>query len=273
MKQRVLIPLALCALLLTSCYRQTEEPFQQVDSAVVVADTTPTSLALVVDATGPAAADGSDASDGGGEVVTREPYITPETVPGQIDQPTPELPTQVPLIELTEAPLSVTRFILPSPTPSFEELLDPSDPCVYSIVLGDTLFRLSLAWGTTVDDIMELNLLDSDALAIGQLLLIPGCEAPAPAATATVAPVIAEPEPEEAAPAAATDAPVAADEATPAEPIDTPTLGPRIHVVSAGETLESISLRYRADVNEIIALNNLSNPDRLNVGQELLIPN
>ena len=45
-----------------------------------------------------------------------------------------------------------------------------------------------------------------------------------------------------------------------------------MHVVSAGETIASISLRYRVDVNELISYNNLTDPNRLNVGQELLIP-
>ncbi len=259
---KLLISLLLCASLLAGCYRQTEEPFQQVDSAVVV-DLTPTSLASVVEVAQTGAPNEGAVADADEAAPTRVPYITPETVPGQIAQPTPDLPTRVPLVEVTDAPLSVTRFVLPSPTLSFEEQLDPADPCVYSIVLGDTLFRLSLAWATTVQEIMDLNQLESDALAIDQLLLIPGCERSEPAATATVAPVIAEPDAD-----TADTAPVA----TEAEPEDTPTPGPRIHVVSAGETLESISLRYRADVNQIIALNNLANPDRLSVGQELLLP-
>ena len=97
--------------------------------------------------------------------------------------------------------------------------------------------------------------------------MIPDCEQSEPEPTATDAPATDAPAAGSVVTALATDA-AAAEVAI----VDTPTLGPRIHVVSAGETLESISLFYRADVNAIIALNNLSNPDRLNVGQELLIP-
>ena len=267
MKLRLFIPLMICALSLAGCYRQTEEPFQQVDSAAVGSASTPTSLASVVEEPGGAAPDQSSGTGGGAEDATREPYITPETVPGQVDQPTPDFPTPVPVLAITEAPLSITRFVLPSPTLNFEEALDPNDACVYSVLPGDTLFRLSLAWGSTVEEIMDLNLMDSDALSIGQLVLIPDCEQSEPEPTATDAPATDAPAAGSVVTALATDA-AAAEVAI----VDTPTLGPRIHVVSAGETLESISLFYRADVNAIIALNNLSNPDRLNVGQELLIP-
>ena len=269
MKLRLLIPLLICALSLVGCYRQTEEPFQQVDSAAVVSVSTPTSLAEVIDGAG-------DVAEGEPDV-TRQPYITPETVPGQVEQPTPELPTPVPALDLTDAPLSVTRFVRPSPTLNFEELLDPNDPCVYTILSGDNLFRLSLSWNTTIQDIMDLNQMESDALAIGQLLLIPGCESPEPEATATDAPS-AEDAPTEAGASDAVDTAGDAAEAATATPEteavleDTPTPGPRIHVVSSGDTLESISLLYRADVNLIIQVNELSDPDRLSVGQELLIP-
>ena len=52
MKPRLLISLILSALLLASCYRQAEEPFQQVDSAEVVEVAEPTSLAEVVEVSG-----------------------------------------------------------------------------------------------------------------------------------------------------------------------------------------------------------------------------
>lgn len=267
MKLRLLIPYLLCALALAGCYRQTEEPFQQVDSAVVADVASPTSLASIVEVSDEGTPGQSGTGEGGAEITTRLPYITPETVPGQVEQPTPALPTPATVLAQTEAPLSITRFVLPSPTLTFEEELDPADPCVYSILPGDNLFRMSLDWATTVQEIMDLNQLESDALSIGQLVLIPGCQTSAPAATATVAPIIADSEPEAAESAAPTEAPD-----TTVEILDTPTLGPRIHVVSAGETLESISLLYRVDVNRIIEINNLANPDRLNVGQELLLP-
>ncbi len=267
MKLNLLISCIFCALTLAGCYRQTEEPFQQVDSAIVEAPE-PTSPSAALEGGGEAV---------GAVVVTREAYITPETVPGQVEQAAAGAPraTQVLLAQLTVPPLDITRLAPATPTLTFEEQLDPADACVYSVLQGDTLFRLSLSWGTTVDDILQQNQLESDALSISQLLLIPGCQTEAPEPeTPADAPADA-PEPE--APASAEESappviPTASPVSEEAAPADSPTPGPRIHVVSAGDTLESISLQYRADVNALIALNNLINPDRLTVGQELEIP-
>ena len=248
MKPRLLISLLLCALLLSACYRQAEEPFQQIDGAEVVLEAT-SAIVVIDDATG-----GDAAGDGGSETATGGDFITPEPLPGQVEQPTLELITSAPLSQ------TLTPFVIPTATLSFAEQLDPGDECVYQVQAGNVLFRLALAWGTTYQTIMEVNQLDSENLSIGQLLLIPDCQPSAPAATATEAPATA----------GALELPT--DEAAPAQPDPTETARPEVHVVSAGETMESISLRYRVDVNELIALNQLSNPNRLSVGQELKLP-
>ena len=283
MKPRLLISLLLCALLLAACYRQTEDTFQQADSAEAIVVASPTSLEAEAGAE-------LDATDG-----TPVAYLTPETAPGQVEQPTLDQPTQI-VIGATSLSQTLTPFVRPTATQSFEEGLDAAHQCVYTVISGDNLYRLSLAWGTTVEAIMEASQLDSDALAIGQLLLRPGCDYATPTAVAPVSPVpvavdtatpLPEPEatvdspPEDTAEAPAEAAAEATPEATaaptieratevPPTPTATPT--PSVHVVSAGDTIESISLRYRVDVNELIALNNLANPNQLAVGQELLLP-
>jgi peptidoglycan-N-acetylglucosamine deacetylase len=45
-----------------------------------------------------------------------------------------------------------------------------------------------------------------------------------------------------------------------------------IHTVASGETLYGIALRYGVTVNAIVQANDLANPDRLNLGQQLIIP-
>ena len=52
----------------------------------------------------------------------------------------------------------------------------------------------------------------------------------------------------------------------------TPESTPFVHVVARGEYLTYIAGLYCVDVNEIIALNNITNPNRIRVGTELLIP-
>lgn len=49
----------------------------------------------------------------------------------------------------------------------------PPNEIIYTVVAGDTLWRLANRFGTTVNAIKELNQLTSDNLSIGQILRIP----------------------------------------------------------------------------------------------------
>ncbi len=51
-----------------------------------------------------------------------------------------------------------------------------------------------------------------------------------------------------------------------------PDEGPTVHIVKAGDTLGIISNIYSVPMDDIIAANNLANPNILSVGQELVIP-
>lgn len=44
------------------------------------------------------------------------------------------------------------------------------------------------------------------------------------------------------------------------------------YVVGQGDTLSAIALRFRVPMSEIMVLNNISNPDRIHLGQELKLP-
>lgn len=72
-------------------------------------------------------------------------------------------------------------------------------------------------------------------------------------------------------PAEATPLPVPEQ---PAEPAPEPpaSTGETIHIVAAGENLYRIGLRYGFTYQELAAYNNLANPDRLDVGQQIRIP-
>ena len=274
MKRRMLVPLLICALALAGCYRQAEEPIQQVSGSEAIPTDAPfaitTPIVVVSDDAG-----SPDASAEGGEVAAPTAtslYVTPETLPGQVEQPTVVVPTAFVVAPTISDAQSTRVFILPTPTLTFAEQLDPADECVYSVVSGDTLFRLSLVYGTTVEDFFSVNGLDSDALSIGQLLLIPGCEPSAP------------PEPTDEPVAEESPAPVeqtgpVLDESTESVATDVPELtlpllqdGLRIHVVSAGETFASIALRYGVPVEDILSANGLEAGTQLSIGQELEIP-
>ncbi|MDE2635216.1 MAG: LysM peptidoglycan-binding domain-containing protein [Chloroflexota bacterium] len=254
MKPRLILSLLVSAMLLVGCYRQTEEPFQQVDSAEVVVEAT---VAVIV------ADEELSGDEAASETTSNREYITPETMPGQVEQPTIELPTS----EATAPAATLEPLARPTQTLSFAEELDPDDECVYEVQAGNVLFRLALAWGTTYQTIMEVNQLDSEDLSIGQLLLIPDCEPEEleePEASATEAPTTP----------GAIEIPAEDDATTAPSPVVEPVAPPvpEIHVVSAGETIESISLKYRVDVNELIALNEIADRNRLSVGQELQLP-
>ena len=45
-----------------------------------------------------------------------------------------------------------------------------------------------------------------------------------------------------------------------------------VHVVRAGETLSAIARQHNADVNELVQLNNIANPNLIRVGQILQLP-
>ena len=62
------------------------------------------------------------------------------------------------------------EWYLATPTATASE-----NQCVHTVVAGDTLFRLALNYGTSVDAIKYLNQLSGDFLFIGQQLYISGC--------------------------------------------------------------------------------------------------
>ena len=275
MKRRLLLPLMICVLVLAGCYRQAEEPIQQVNSSEIQPTSAPITVLNPAESSGGAVA---SPDNGSGNTVGVQPlatsrFITPEPPPGQIEQPTLVLPTRAIIMSTIPAEATARSFVLPTPTLSFEESLDPSDECVYSVLPGDNLYRLAIAFGTTIDDFFNLNQLESDALQIGQLLLLPDCESSVTEeSTEAEATEEATPEP------VTQEGPltIATAESTETETSSEPTPllneGPRIHVVSAGETLVSIALRYGLTPETIMAANELANPDQLEVGQELRIP-
>ncbi|MEZ4664297.1 MAG: LysM peptidoglycan-binding domain-containing protein [Caldilineaceae bacterium] len=124
----------------------------------------------------------------------------------------------------------------PTPVPT----LPPPDAFAYTVTAGDSVTGIAELFGVTPDVIRELNFLTTDNVQPGQILRIP--RQPGTATTAS--------------------------ESTSS----TSESGPYEHVVQAGDTLNDISLQYDVSAAEIIAANNLSAPDNIFVGQQLVIP-
>lgn len=196
------------------------------------------------------------------ELGTLEPAATPaetegETPPGATEGETPGvatpelLPTPTSAVPAaTEEPAAEateeTATAEPAATeePPAEEGTgeeQPAEDVVHTVVAGDTVGKIAERYGVTIEAIAQANnLANVNTLDVGQQLLIPlSGETPAEEEGA------GEEEP-------------AGEE--------------RIHVVRAGETLFRIGQAYGFTVEELVTYNNLANPDRLEVGQQIRIP-
>ena len=112
----------------------------------------------------------------------------------------------------------------------------------YTVRSGDTIAQIARRSGTTAGAIKALNGLSTDNLKVGQTLVLPG----ASTAGAT--------------PAALSNAPVAASSSA------------SVHTIKAGETLSVIARKYGVKVGELAAANNIADPTKIRVGQELKVP-
>lgn len=127
----------------------------------------------------------------------------------------------------------------PTGTPAPEPTEERTTETIHVVVAGDTLTTLAQQYGVTVEEIAAANNMSNvHTLDVGQELVIP-----APGGETT----------------------------TPATE-EAPATEERIHVVRAGDNLYRIGLQYGFTVEELAAYNNLANPNRLEVGQQIRIP-
>lgn len=118
----------------------------------------------------------------------------------------------------------------------------------YTIKPKDNLNMLAEKYGTSVEEIKQLNNLNSINLQIGQVLKIPTTTNSKPETTPTVVPNITTP-----------------------TPSNTPTLeGASTHTVKAKESLNIIAKLYQTTAEEIKKLNGLST-NNLQIGQVLKV--
>ena len=135
----------------------------------------------------------------------------------------------------------------------------------YVVQPGDTLYRISRAHDLTVDRLRQLNGLDGTYIAVGQTLRLSD-RVPMPAQTAPPP----TPEPGR---APVPDRPTAEAGRPPVVSVPEPrgpAAGGVVHVVTAGETLFRIALRYDTSVEELRRLNGIAG-DQIEVGQRLVV--
>lgn len=114
------------------------------------------------------------------------------------------------------------------------------EPMVHVVEPDQTLWSISLAYGTTVPALVELNQIENPSLIrIGQILAIPQpAGASVPAVSSPMAPAVAS----------------------------------AVHVVQAGETLWAISSRYGLTVQALVEASQLADASFIRKGQSLAIP-
>lgn len=131
-------------------------------------------------------------------------------------------------------------------TPGIIPPIAPGADCVHEVRIGENLFRLSLLYGVTIDQIAARNgIVNINVIVVGQRITIPGCGT-----------------------TGATPPPTSVGTSTPG------TGGPitgTVHVVRQGETLFQISLQYGTTVEAIAAANGISNINVIFIGQQLVI--
>lgn len=115
----------------------------------------------------------------------------------------------------------------------------------HTVQPGETLFRIALRYGVTVEALVATNKLsDASRIVVGQQLTIPQ--------TVTVASIDTTASNPEAAVLTSTQ--------------------PLIHTVQAGQTLNLVAKQYGVTPADLVKANNLTNVDYLEVGQRLIIP-
>jgi LysM repeat protein len=184
-----------------------------------------------------------------GPTPTLPQFITPVSPLG------PEVETATP--SLFNGDGVTTPSLLITPTTLFAENTTTSDgTCTYVVEPGDNLYRIALSNDTTVADMRAANPDlegENPILQPGQRLNLPECASETP-------------ETVEIAPATPTSSVGTIVEATPI-----PSSG-ETYTVQRGDTLFTIAQRLGTTVAELQQANNISDPNRISVGQVLIIP-
>lgn len=109
----------------------------------------------------------------------------------------------------------------------------------YTVVAGDSLFRIAREFNTTVANLKETNNLSSDTIHVGQTLRVSGANAGSSSSQSTSS----------------------SNESS----LDV------TYTVKSGDTLSAIARNYNVSVANIQEWNNLEDADRLSIGQELTV--
>ena len=131
---------------------------------------------------------------------------------------------------------------------------------VHHVRNGDTLSKLALQYGASVEDFQELNKLTSaTSIRPGQALNIPAPSKPAETRrVAASEPKAGTPEPRKA--------------ATPAKATPATSVSQTTYTVKKGDNPVLIARKFKVSYDDLLKLNKIDDPRKLRVDQELKIP-
>jgi LysM repeat protein len=156
------------------------------------------------------------------------------------------------LPEATAIPEPVPSDDIGGSTNPVESAIAPLEDVIHTITAGQTVGTIAQSYGVTIDEIAAANsLLDINRIYVGQELVIP-----LSTAGQEVEEVVDEAE----------DSAETAPETTPNPANDI------IYYVRPGDNLFRIALNNGITVEELAAYNNIADPERIEVGQEIRIP-
>ena len=222
----------------TSEDEPTSDEFPETVVHIVVEDDTVSALALQYGSTVEAIRQANDL-DAASLIVVGQELIIPVNVPPSanvVETATP-IPTNTP-----------TPTFTPTPT---------ATPITHQVQPGDVLVNIAAQYGTTVELLVQVNNIPNQhQIDVGQILLIP--TAIPPTLDATIRPTVT------------------------LYPTEVPTLDPTagtpvppwytVYVVQIGDTLDEIAREHDTTVQAIVELNGITDPGRINPGQEIKIP-
>lgn len=136
---------------------------------------------------------------------------------------------------------------------------------IYTVIANDTLSEIALRHNTTVNQLRTLNQIKDDLIIIGQKITLPTSQseqqATEPAVTPSLEPIH-------------TPESIHTPEPVP-EKASIPKLAEnqQMHTVQPGEWIYAIARQYGVTPSSLLKINNLNNPNLLQPGQQLIIPN
>ena len=235
------------------------------------------------------------------EVLQELASVTPSTgaYPPPLPSATLEIPTEIPTLTLaptltamptvptTSVPASPTATTTATAVPTVEATPSPVGALVHVVAAGETLLSIAQRYDTTTQAILNRNgLYDPNTIYVGQQLSIPvGSTTAEPVATVTVEHIVASGESlsQLARHYRTTVSAIMAQNPAVFDPNNVPAgtklvvtvgnLPPVVtRIVRRGENLYTIAAQYGVSVHSLVQANGLSNPNRIYVGQLLLIP-